>query len=313
MSSSAERSVPSSLLQTHLALALVAVLFSLNYIIGKIGLRSFEPFAFAWLRVFGSALLLRLALLSLRRERQPMTRSDWRSAAFYALLGVCINQLMCLKGLSLTSAHEAAILITTIPVFTLVGAIIVRTESATALKITGIALAGAGALLVIGIHPSGGGSARLFGDLFILINCAAYGTFLVVSRPMSLTRPALEMVSHFFTIGCLLMLPFCASSLLSTKWSSIPLQAWLALAGVIVGPTVGAYVLSAWALARAESSMVAAYTYVQPFLATLLAALFLGERLTMRTLLAAVLIIAGVALSTWRRPEVVAAAETSRL
>jgi drug/metabolite transporter (DMT)-like permease len=63
------------------------------------------------------------------------------------------------------------------------------------------------------------------------------------------------------------------------------------------GPTVAAYLLKAWALRYADSSLVAAYTYVQPVLATLLGAMFLGETMHPIVLVAAAMIFAGVWLA----------------
>jgi len=60
------------------------------------------------------------------------------------------------------------------------------------------------------------------------------------------------------------------------------------------GPTVAAYLLNAWALSHAESSLVAAYAYLQPVMTTILAAIFLGERIRPVAIIAGVLIFAGV-------------------
>jgi drug/metabolite transporter (DMT)-like permease len=81
------------------------------------------------------------------------------------------------------------------------------------------------------------------------------------------------------------------------SWSAVPQSAWIALLLVIAGPTVAAYLLNAWALTHAESSLVAAYTYLQPVIATILAALFLGERIRPVAILAGVLIVTGVYVS----------------
>ena len=69
------------------------------------------------------------------------------------------------------------------------------------------------------------------------------------------------------------------------------------LAIVIAGPTVGAYLLNAWALANAESSLVAAYTYLQPFITAFLAAVLLHETIGSSAVVAAVVIFAGVWLA----------------
>ncbi|HEX8097443.1 MAG TPA: DMT family transporter, partial [Pyrinomonadaceae bacterium] len=76
--------------------------------------------------------------------------------------------------------------------------------------------------------------------------------------------------------------------------------AWLAVVYVILVPTVGAYYLNAWALARVPPSTVAIYIYLQPLIGFTLAPLVLHESWNPRTLLAAALIFAGVAVVTWR-------------
>jgi drug/metabolite transporter (DMT)-like permease len=288
--------------RVHLALAAVAILFSANYIIAKLALAHFNPFAFAWLRVLGSSIALQMLLL-LRHEPAFLPRYELRSVTLYSLLGVVINQLLFITGLSLTTAHEAAILITTIPIFTLAGTLMLKTETASTRNLIGIAIAAAGALLLL--VPRGsvahGGSERVLGDILIIINCASYAFYLVLSKSLMHRFSASRVIAQIFSIGTILMFPFCLPGLMRTRWESIPLSAWLSLAAVIAGPTVAAYLINGWALARATSTAVAAYTYVQPFLASLLAAIFLSERLTAVSFLAAVLIVAGVFLASARR------------
>lgn len=289
--------------RVHLALATVAVLFSANYIIAKFALEHFNSFAFVWLRVAGSAVALQ-AIVAARGENRFLPRSDFKTTAVYSLLGVVANQLLFITGLSMTTAHEAAILITTVPIATLIGALALGTEKANSRQIGGIAIAAIGALLLL-IPKAGAPAAtatnRVLGDLLIIINCASYGIYLVVSREIMKRYSALRVVAQIFATGTLLMLPFCIAGLVRTRWAEIPLSAWGALLAVIAGPTVGAYLLNGWALARASSTAVAAYTYVQPLLASLLAWSLLGEHLSAGTFAAAALIIAGVFLAGRRR------------
>src|SRR5215208_1989517 len=74
---------------------------------------------------------------------------------------------------------------------------------------------------------------------------------------------------------------------LRTSAASISPRAWIILGIVIAGPTVVAYLLQAWALRYADSSLVAAYTYVQPVLASFFGAMFLGEQIRPVVVLAA--------------------------
>jgi drug/metabolite transporter (DMT)-like permease len=280
-------------LHVHLALLVVTILFSLNYVISKLALGKFSPLTFAYLRVLGSAIVLNALL----RNRTVLTKSDWRAIAGYAMLGVVINQSFFLGGLSLTNAHVAAILMTMIPVFTLAIAILLRRERATAAKIGGIALAFAGALAVVAREGFGGATKSLLGDLLLIGNALAYATYLVVSkRDMARLSPR-RVIGLMFAIGSVALLPIASWSLVHEKWSAIPPRAWLALALVIAGPTVAAYLLSAWALAHTDSSLVAAYTYLQPVLTAFLAAMFLKETITPTAIAAAITIFAGVYIS----------------
>jgi methyl-accepting chemotaxis protein/ABC-type transport system substrate-binding protein/drug/metabolite transporter (DMT)-like permease len=279
--------------RVHLALFAVAILFSLNYIISKLGMHAFDPVSFAFLRVVGSAIVLNVLL----RDTTPLSGADKRRHTGLAFLGVVVNQTLFLAGLSMTSAHVAAILITTIPVFTLAAAIVIGQERATLLKVAGIAIAAAGALLVVWGEGFEGTRRSLLGATLIIGNCLSYSLYLVVSKPMMARLTARRVLGRIFALAAVVMLPIAAVPLARLQWSAIPPRAWLALAIVIAGPTVLAYLMNAWALAHADSSLVAAYTYVQPVLTTILAAVFLAERIRGVVLIAAVMIFAGVFMS----------------
>jgi len=275
----------------------VSALFSINYIVSKLAMHEFAPLSFAWLRVFGAAILLNLIVPGI-----GFTRADaWRIALF-ALLGVVLNQTLFLTGLSLTTAHVASILITTIPIFTLLVAIATRLERATATKVFGIALALGGALLVIGGEGIEGLKEGFIGALLIVGNCLAYGIYLVISKPVVTRLSAGRVVSRMFAAGAIMMLPISLPALSREHWSEIPRNAWIGLAIVIIGPTVAAYLINAWTLKFAESSLVAAYTYVQPVLTTILAWIFLGEQVRPIIGLAALMIFSGVALTASPSP-----------
>ena len=280
----------------HAAMFAVAALFSLNYIVSKLAMHSFAPLSFAWLRVAGAALVLNVFA-----PGRGFTREDSRRIAVFAILGVVINQTMFLAGLALTSAHVASILITMIPVFTLIVAIVLRLERTTVTRVVGIALALAGALLVVGGQESSGMSGPVAGTLLLMGNCLAYGIYLVISKPVVTRLSAVRVISRMFAIGTVLILPIALPSLLREHWRTIPESAWLGLLLVIAGPTVAAYVINAWTLKFAESSLVAAYSYLQPVLTTILAWAWLGERIRPMVALAGVMILAGVALASAKR------------
>jgi len=169
----------------------------------------------------------------------------------------------------------------------------------------GIALAGVGALLIIGVEGISGSTRSLLGALMITCNCMAFALYLVLSKPLMAYLPARAVVARMFAVGVVLMLPLAAYPLLTEHWTTLPPRAWLALLAVIAGPTVVAYLLNAWALTHADSSLVAAYIYVQPILTIVLAAVFLEETIRPTAIVAAVLIIAGVGVAGGRSASIV--------
>ncbi len=263
-------------------------------------MHAFHPLVFAYLRVVGSAMVLNVVIRE--RDPAPLTRRDAWELVGYATLAIVINQTFFLGGLSLTSAHIAAILLTTLPVFVLGASIALGRERASAAKIGGIALAASGALLVVGEEGFAGATKSLIGDLLIIGNSLAYGLYLVLSKPMMARHSARRVIARMFALATVLMLPIAAWPLSRQDWHAIPGRAWLGLALVILGPTVAAYLLNAWALRHADSSLVAAYTYLQPVLTAVLAAIYLDERIRAVVIVAAAMIFAGVWISS--RPAV---------
>jgi drug/metabolite transporter (DMT)-like permease len=283
-------------LRVHSALFTVAVLFSANYVFSKFGMREFSPMVFAWLRIAGAACILGVIV----RGEPPLSREDARRVAGFAILGVVINAPMFLLGLSMTSVHVAAILITTIPVFTLAAAIALGRERLSATRIGGIALACLGALLVVGGESFAGTWRSVLGALLIVVNCLSYALYLVISKPAMARLSARRVVARMFAIGALVLLPIAAWPMARQDWHSLSAGAWWSLALVIAGPTVAAYLLQAWGLRYADSSLVAAYTYVQPVLATIFGAMFFGETMHAIVIVAAAMIFAGVWLADKR-------------
>ncbi|MGH9421042.1 MAG: DMT family transporter, partial [Thermoanaerobaculia bacterium] len=287
--------LPPHALLVHGVMASVAVLFSLNYIFSKFALRSFNPLTFTYLRIAGAALILNLFL----RERgaAPLARGDgWRLAGF-SLLGVVLNQSLFLAGLAFTSAHTAAILMTMLPIFALAAGIALGRERATVTRIGGIALAAAGVLLVVGGEGFTGTRKSLIGDLLIIGNSFSYALYLVLSKPAMARLSARRVIARMFAVASVVMIPIVAWPMRMQQWSAIPAGAWLSLIIVIAVITVPAYLMNAWALRHADSSVVAAYTYLQPVFTVLLAAIFLHEEIRPIAILAAAMIFSGVYIS----------------
>jgi drug/metabolite transporter (DMT)-like permease len=200
----------------------------------------------------------------------------------------------------MTTAVEATVLITTIPVFTLAVGLLWGREAWSARKGLGIAVAFGGVLVLVGGSALGFGSATFLGDAFIALNALFYSVYLVASRPLLARTPPLSVTAATFVVAALVMLPFGIAGWGQVQPGKPDALGLAAMAYIVLGPTVFTYFAVSYALVRIPASTVASFIYVQPLVGVLLGVLLLHEPLTSRVLLAAGLIVAGVALCTLR-------------
>lgn len=110
-------------------------------IVGKVALRSIFTGSLVALRVVGAAVAFMLLQGKLGQLRL-LPRRDLAWLVLCSMLGVAFNQLLFVKGLSLTTVINATLLGTTIPVFTLVVSIAFGYDNISLRRTLGIVLAG---------------------------------------------------------------------------------------------------------------------------------------------------------------------------
>jgi drug/metabolite transporter (DMT)-like permease len=283
----------------HLALVIVQIMFGTWPIFGKIVLRSMSSTGLVCLRIFGAALVFTL----LQRRQGGLRKLPGRVIAWLvlsSLLGVALNQFIFVKGLSLTTAINATLFITTIPVFTLVVSIALGYDKASLRHFTGIALAVAGVVYLVDPWRADFSAQTTLGNLLLIASSFCYGAYIAVSRNLFRRYGALNVITWIFQIAALTALPIAVYTWSREAAGTISMALMLAVAYIILVPTIGAYYLNSWAITRVSPSIVAVYIYLQPLLAFGLAPLVLGESWNSRTILACALIFAGVAVVTIR-------------
>jgi drug/metabolite transporter (DMT)-like permease len=283
----------------HLALIIVQLLFGTWPLFGKIALKSMTSTSLVGFRICGAAIVLTL----LQRKLSELLRLPKRMIAWLvlsSLLGVTLNQLLYVKGLSLTTVINATLLSTTIPVFTLAVSIALGHDRASLRNIAGIGLAMTGVVYLVDPFRASFSAQSSLGDMLIIATSLCYGAYIAVSRDLVKRYGALNVITWLFLIGAVLTLPLSAYAWTTDDLKSVSMGGWIIVVYIVLIPTVGAYYLNAWALTRVAPSIVAIYIYLQPLLAFGLAPLVLGESWNSRTLVACALIFAGVAVVTIR-------------
>lgn len=289
------------------ALVLVQFSFASLAVVGKVAVEAWGPLPVAGLRMFFASLFL--AALALAATREVPRRADLAKLFGLSLLGITLNQLLFLEGLSRTSAINATILIATIPVFTTLLAILLGKERARPLRLFGIAVAFAGALALIGLHRWDLRDENTVGNVLVVANALCYSFYLVLSRPMLNRYRSTTVVAWTFLFGALLILPLAVPELVAVLRGPLEPRIVWAMVWIILVPSVLAYSLNNYALKRVESSTVAVYVFLQPLIGVALALLVLPEEhLTLPAIVGGLGILLGVILvSATERFEPVAA------
>jgi drug/metabolite transporter (DMT)-like permease len=284
--------------RVHLAMVTVQFLFASLTVAAKFVLPGVPPSGIVYCRITGAALAF-VVIKALTMRERVTDRRDLCTLAGLALVGVVLNQLLFLEGVKRTTAISANILITTVPVFTLGIAIVLRRERASAAKVAGIAFAAAGALYLVGLDRLRLDPATALGNALIVCNTSLYAAYLVLSKRLLERYRPVTVVTYVFLFAALIVAPFGARALRDVQFATLPPDVLIGLAYIVVFPSILAYYLSVWALRRTASSLVAMYVYLQPLMTAIAAPILLHERVTGRAGGAAVLIFAGLALATW--------------
>lgn len=287
-------------LAPHFALLAVQAMFGSAPILGKFALAAFPTLTIVGFRVAGAALAFFL-LQRMRGGFRLERRSHYFHFAALTCFGVVFNQLLFFKGLSLTTATNTSLLAVTIPVFAILVSAAIGNDRLTWMKILGVVLACAGVVYLIDPMKASFSSETTQGDVLIILNCLSYATYIAVSKRIIIHYGALKSIAWIFLFGSVVNVPLGLYSLSTVEAGAIGWQAWLAVATIVVFPTILSYYWNTWALARVEPSVVAVYIYLQPLIGTLLAIFVLGEAWKPRIFPAMALIFTGVFLVTRKR------------
>lgn len=274
---------------------LVSLIYGATFSLAKVIMPSLiKPYGFILLRVMTAAILFILVQRLFIREK--IRREDILPLLISSFFGVAANMLMFFKGLSITSPINGSVLMLVTPIFVLLLSVIVNKEPITTRKIAGMLLAGFAALFLIGGANLKFVPEQVLGDVLIMMNALSYAIFLVYVRKLLQRYNAITVSMYNFIFGTLIVLPFGFYELKEVDWSLFQSNHWWIVGFVLIGTTFLTYLLNAYALGKANASLVGSYIYLQPVVATSMAMVLGQDDLTFIKALCIIVIFAGVYL-----------------
>lgn len=290
------------------SIGLVILIWAINFIAAKIGLRSLPAATLASFRVVlaGVAMLpfysfcSRLPAFAGAAEvrRRDFTVRDLWTFLYMGFFGVVMNQVCFTVGLRYTSVSHAAVIVGMGPIYTLVLAVLFKLETATWRKATGMAIALAGIAVLASENGISTHSPSVLGDVIMMTGSIGFAMYVVLGKRLGGRYDPLTMTAFSHYAGAFLVLPVAIyrAVLLGSleHWRAIAWSGWAAMLYMAIFSSAVAYVFYFWLLRYLEASQLSAFTYVLPVVATILGILWLGERGSWGQVLGGGLALSGV-------------------
>lgn len=291
---------PSSRLAAFVLLALANLFWSGNWIAGRALRDAFDPPTLNFLRWTVATLALAPFALPRLRGKGALLRAHAGILLLLAFTGIALFQSLVYLGLRSTTAVNAVLLNSSIPLFILLCSWALERERAAPRQIAGMLVSLAGILMIL----SRGDPRALLqlqthaGDAWILLAMPVWGVYSVLLKRRP---PALGGVEFLFVIsaaGVLMLAPFAALHFLRAP-AQMPSAA--AAAGVLymgLAASVLAFICWNRGVAVVGANAAGFTVHLLPAFGTLLAILFLGEAFGAYHAAGVATILAGVLLAT---------------
>ncbi len=282
------------------------LIWASQFVLAKLVQAQMGPI-FATFLPMGLATLCLMPMVSreLRRRggAQRVGRSDLARFAVIGVLGQVVAQLGVTWGVRLAPASNAALLSLTLPIATALLAYLLLGERMTAIRWISFALAIVGVLQCSGIEW---GELRfasgpiVSGNLLILLGVLGSSFYNVYGKKLLHRYTPLEVLLYSYYAVLLCLLPLVIY-LEPGSFRAVPEfgpQVWLGILLLAALQYFLSMVLFLNVLARLDAAQAGLSNYLIPVFGVVIAALVLGERLTARMIIGAVVVLASTLLAT---------------
>jgi drug/metabolite transporter (DMT)-like permease len=284
----------------YAALALTALLWSSNFVIGRALREDVSPATLNFLRwAIALAVLLPFTLRDLLAHRAILARS-WKLIALLGLTGIAAFQTLGYVALTTTTALNAILLLSLAPLAIVALNWLALGERVTRNQGMGMAASLVGAVVLV-LH---GELATLLelrfnaGDLWMLLAVVLWAVYSVLLKRRPAQVPPLALHACSVAAGTLCMLP--AFGWDAAQGHALPgsPEAWAAVGFIAVFSSALAHALWVRGVAAIGPNRAGVFIHLMPLFGAALAMAFLGERLGAYHVVGAALVLSGIAVAS---------------
>ncbi|MFT3752688.1 MAG: DMT family transporter [Paludibacter sp.] len=283
----------------HVALFVANVIFGINNPVSRTLMPDIlSPYTLTFFRLAGGMLLFWTASLFVKKEKVPA--KDILLLFFASLFALTLNQLPFFVGLSMTSPIDASIVVTMLPIATMILAAIFIKEPITLMKAVGVLVGASGALLIVfnNNHAAHAGDSNFWGNVIVFGAVTSFAIYLTLFKNLINRYTSITVMKWMFLFGTLVGLPFCYKPLLQTDFALLSAGTYWRVGYVVLFATFLGYLLIPIGQKRLRPTTLSMYNYLQPIMASLVA-IFIGiDSFGYEQALAGLLVFSGVYIVT---------------
>jgi drug/metabolite transporter (DMT)-like permease len=290
----------------YLLLTLTALFWAGNFVMGRALKNNIPPISLGFWRWMMAFLILVPFGMPHVRTQWPLLRQCWRLLTVYGVLGVlCFNTCIYI-GLHSTTATNALLLNSVIPILIVLLSYLLAGTPVSSRQVLGIVISLSGVLTIIcRANPTVLMSLQINrGDLWILaavISWALY-TFLLRQRPVEL-HP-LSFLTSIIAIGLIPLSLLYIGEFNRVGGFAIELNTGISILYMALFPSVLAFIFWNQAVREVGPNKAGLFLYLMPVFGAVLSAVFLGESIQIFHLIGMGLIFSGIHLTTKVAPVV---------
>lgn len=278
---------------TEAALAVMVLVWGVNFSVVKHALAELDPLAFNALR-FVLASLLVGAVLRARGQLRLPAREDVPRVLLLGVLGNVVYQMGFILGLDRTQAGTAAVMLALTPVFTALLSMLRGHERPGARTWGGAALSVVGVALVSGASFRAAGGEALLGNAILLGASAAWALYTVGASPVVRRYGSVATTAWTMWTGTVVLVLVGIPGMLRQEWGAVSGAAWGGLVFSGAFSIALAYLIWYRGVERIGNTRTAIFSNLTPVVALLAGALLLGESLGVVPVVGVALTLAGV-------------------
>lgn len=247
--------------------------------------------------MIGAAILFWTISIFTKQEKVPT--KDIVLFFFAAVFAIVLNQTFFIYGLSKTSPIDASLVITLVPIVTMVLSAIFIKEPITFKKAIGVIIGASGAMiLILGGSNDSSSASSLVGNLIVLSSVFSFAIYLSLFKDLISRYSPITAMKWMFLFATILTLPVSYKMFIQTDFASFDTSVILRIGYVVVLATFFTYMLIPIGQKTLRPTTVSMYNYLQPIVASVATVIIGMDKFGVDKIISAVLVFFGVYLVT---------------